>query len=89
MVAEREFGTVFGTVIVDGKAANDGTLMLSNDDNWSAGGAIGSDGTYEIKDVPVGPVKVAIFQMAMMGNAADRPGPLPGLKNPSDFSTSA
>jgi hypothetical protein len=76
------FGTVEGTVMIDGKPANNGTVIFSGADNHSAGAAIGPDGSYVAENVPVGPVKIVIHQMMMKGGGPTRPGPLPGLEEP-------
>jgi hypothetical protein len=77
------FGTVEGMVTVDGKPANDGTVIFSGTDNRSAAGAIRPDGHYTAEKVPVGDVKVVIHQMVMKGGGPDRPGPLKGFENPA------
>jgi hypothetical protein len=74
-----QFGTIEGTVTVDGKPANKGSVIFSSADNRSASGAIQPDGSYLVENVPVGEVRVSFLQM--LGGPA-RPGPLqnvPGL----------
>jgi len=77
------FGTVEGMVTVDGKPANNGTVIFSGAGNRSAAGAIRPDGYYTAEKVPVGDVKVVIHQMVMMGGGPDRPGPLKGFEDPA------
>jgi hypothetical protein len=76
-----QFGTVQGTVTVDGKPANKGSVIFSGAGNRSAAGTIEPDGSYVAENVPVGEVKVAILQM--LGGPA-RPGPLQGLPGLDD-----
>ena len=61
------FGTVEGMVTVDGKPANDGTVIFSSAGNRSAAGTIRPDGSYTAEKVPVGDVRVVIHQMVMKG----------------------
>ncbi len=81
----QRFGAVQGTVYVDGKPANNGTVILSGADNLSAGGAIRPDGHFEVKNVPVGPVKAVIQQMVMLGGGpgSDNHGRLKGITEPA------
>jgi hypothetical protein len=72
------FGTVEGTVTVDGKPANDGTVIFSVGD-LSAAGTIHPDGSYTAEKVPPGEARIVIHQMMLMGGATNQPGRLPGI----------
>jgi hypothetical protein len=76
------FATIEGVVAIDGKPANNGTVIFSGADNHSAAGTIGPDGSYLAENVPVGEVQVVIHQMMTMGGGPDRPGPLKGIEEP-------
>jgi hypothetical protein len=76
------FGTVEGMVTIDGKPANNGTVIFSGARNLHAAGVIRPDGSYVAQKVPVGDVKVVIHQMVMLAGGPDRSGPLNGLENP-------
>jgi len=73
-------GDIQGMVLIDGKPANDGTVIFSTADHKSAAGVIRPDGHFEVRNVPTGPVKVAIHQMVMLGGGPQKPAPLKGLE---------
>jgi hypothetical protein len=77
-------GQVQGVVYIDGKPANDGTVIFSTADHKSAAGAIRPDGHFELSNVPAGPVKVAIHQMVMLGGGPAKQAPLKGLEQPAN-----
>jgi hypothetical protein len=79
-------GTVAGKVSVDGRPVTGGIVFflgaeVGEGQKNSSPGPIHEDGTYEARDVPVGPVKVMVMPDIMtMGKGRARGRPLkPGM----------
>jgi len=57
---DAKTGTVKGTVTVDGKPANAGTVGFKGSDGLTVSGSIQKDGTYQAVNVPAGEVQVTV-----------------------------
>ena len=79
-------GEVTGTVTHKGKPLPFGSIVFVGPDERSAAGTI-KDGSYKIRNAPVGPVKIAVASHPRVPPALQKklPGqPLPPLDGPDD-----
>ena len=54
-------GTLNGKVTIDGAPVTAGNILFASEDGqWTVGGPLRGDGTYSVKEPPLGTVKVAI-----------------------------
>ncbi len=82
----RGTGNISGTVKFNGEPLPAGTITFYDQDNGTSSDAIKPDGTYSVKKVPTGPVKVAIavpLPIPMVGPGGGEPLTLPVPKVPS------
>jgi hypothetical protein len=61
---------VKGTVTYKGQPLKGGTIAFHTEDKGSYGGSIGTDGNYEISDVPIGTMKVTVETESLNRKAA-------------------
>jgi hypothetical protein len=59
--------TVSGKVMYDGKPLTHGSVTFLTEDNHTYLGRVNQDGTYQIKGVPPGPVRIGVLASAPQG----------------------
>jgi hypothetical protein len=69
---------VAGTVTYNGKPVPHGTVVIVGADGLSRSGAIQHDGSYRVKDVPVGAARVAVSSPRPPGSAPSARQPVEG-----------
>jgi hypothetical protein len=74
--------TVKGKVTFQGKLLTAGTIAIVGKDNRIEHGYINKDGTYEVKNAPVGEVTITVQTPPPAGGGMPPPSPPPGVKNP-------
>lgn len=71
-----------GKVTFKGKPLVAGTIAIVGNENRIGHGYINKDGTYEIKDAPVGEVTITVQSPSPGRGGMPPPQPPPGVKNP-------
>ena len=62
-----------GTVTIDGEPVTAGeVLFISEDGKWSASSPLSAEGTFVVKEPPVGIVKIAVQTEAFRPSEAER-----------------
>jgi hypothetical protein len=70
----RGTGTVSGTVKFNEKPLPGGTIVFHPHDGSAVRGAIETDGSFSVADVPAGPVKIAVVTLAAPRNLGNPDG---------------